>query len=208
MCVISQLSIIRYETKETIWKKYKSKKSHDKKSKWKIIEHGRADYVCDFPLIHQIRAAWLPAPSLAITGGSNGETLSSLSSISSGFKGGYNLVRRNEGHSHWIICSPKCYPFWCHWYSKGLMSDQILATTRFHANQWFADYSDCDHISDDQIWWSTDYQWRLTLTPITRHPVIKPDSLLIKRNSVFFSQHFSLCAVFANNWGLYFAGGD
>ena len=142
-----------------------------------------------------------------LAGGSNGETLSSLSSISSGFKGGYNLVRRNEGHSHWIICSPKCYPFWCHWYSKGLMSDQILATTRFHANQWFADYSD-DHISDDQIWWSADYQWRLALTPITRHPVIKPDSLLIKRNSVFFSQHFSLCAVFANNWGLYFAGGD
>ena len=36
--------------------------------------------MCDFPVIHQIRVAWLLAPSLPITGGSNGDTLSSLSS--------------------------------------------------------------------------------------------------------------------------------
>ena len=35
--------------------------------------------MCDFPVIHQIRAAWLVSPSLPITGGSNGDTLSSLS---------------------------------------------------------------------------------------------------------------------------------
>ena len=53
-----------------------------KKSKWKIRKDNRAwegDYVCDFPVIHQIRAAWLVSPSLPITGGSNGDTLSSLS---------------------------------------------------------------------------------------------------------------------------------
>ena len=36
--------------------------------------------MCDFPVIHQIRVAWLLAPSLPIIGGSNGDTLSSLSS--------------------------------------------------------------------------------------------------------------------------------
>ena len=54
-----------------------------KKSNWKIRKDNRAweaDYVCDFPVIHQIRVAWLLAPSLPITGGSNGDTLSSLSS--------------------------------------------------------------------------------------------------------------------------------